>query len=468
MKLQFKIFISILFVSLATLSASSYYLINRNHITNVNREQERSLNEFDFIETTLNNNVDFNASSTETLKLVISRYGDLYAQRGIELMIFRDNTAFYSDFTVLSENRFSPMLSVQPGTNQVQIFSVEKQHFILVSGRLTSSDYVFVYARDISDIYEARTQNIVLSLFLAAGLILLLSLLTYLYSGWITKPIILLNQGADAISKGNYQIRIPETKDEFNSLGVAYNQMASAIEGRTRELEEKARELQVFIDDLSHEMNTPLTSIQGYSEFLRNANATEEQKQKAVDTIRSESVRMKDIYTKLMTLAFAREHDPELTPVKILDLFNDIKNTFEPQLQEYHIVLNLQSSLDTLMADRTLIQMMISNLVKNSIQAIQKDGLIFLKSYLEGGNAVLEVSDNGCGIPKDKIDEVIKPFFRVDKSRSRKTGGAGLGLSICKSIADLHHAELSITSEPGKGTCIKVTFYNSVTTSLLD
>ena len=109
--------------------------------------------------------------------------------------------------------------------------------------------------------------------------------------------------------------------------------------------------------------------------------------------------------------------------------------------------------------------MLLSNLIKNSIQALPNGGSIILKTYLLDGNPVIEVADNGSGIPKDKINEITKPFYRVDKSRSRNTGGAGLGLSICKRIANLHNADIVIESDEGLGSKIQVIFYKAVTTS---
>lgn len=465
MKLRTKIFISILLVSLTALLISSSYLIHQSHQNNVMREQERSLNEFTFLLSSIESGIDFEGSADNITRL-FSRYCEYYAQRGIRLASYRNKKALYNGITELSEASYHSMLSVEAGTRKAYILKENGQHYFMVTGRLAKyDDVVLVYAREISGIYQLRVQSIYLSLLLTALLILLLSFLSYLYSRWITKPIVLLNQSAKSISQGDYSVRVPQTKDEFQVLGAAFNHMATAVEVRTSELQERAKELQVFIDDLSHEMNTPLTSIQGYSEFLLSANATQEQKQKAAETIKTEALRMKDIYTKLMALTLAREQEPEKKPVNINDLFHNLKATFSPLLTEHNIKLELHNELDNLLLDKTLIHMLLGNLIKNSIFALPSGGIIHLNAYTKDQRAVLEVTDNGYGIPKEKIDEVMKPFYRVDKSRSRKTGGAGLGLSICQSIAKLHSAELVIESEEGKGTSVKVVFYNSVTTS---
>jgi signal transduction histidine kinase len=272
MKLRHKIFISILIVSPTTLIISSYDLINRSHLDNINREQERSLNDFELIRTALENGISFNSATDQSLALLFSRYDDYYQQKGIRLMLFQDGTPIYNQFTAIRQNTYDSLLAVASGTKKVQIFSEAKQHYILVSGKMSKGNYCLVYARSINSLYTARSRSIYFSSLLAAGLIILLGFLSYLYSRWLTKPIEQLNRGANAVSKGDYSVRMNVTKDEFNQLGTAFNQMASAVENRTAQLEDRARELQVFIDDLSHEMNTPLTSIQGYSEFLISAN----------------------------------------------------------------------------------------------------------------------------------------------------------------------------------------------------
>ena len=141
-----------------------------------------------------------------------------------------------------------------------------------------------------------------------------------MYSRWITRPIELLNHNAREFLS-NYSVRSIPSKDEFHTLANAFNHMAEAVEVHTAQLEQKAKDLQEFIDNLAHEMNTPLTSIQGYSEFLINANASILQKQKATENIILESKRMKDIYTKLMQLTLTRVQDPELSSVAISELF---------------------------------------------------------------------------------------------------------------------------------------------------
>lgn len=454
MKLWLKIFFSIIVVSLTTFILSATYLINKNHMSNVDREEERAINEYELIHLSLQRGIDLRNMSEDTMKVILKRYGDYYIRRDIYLALYIDNSPLFHNFDFVQSD-YAQLLSLNFNQKMLQIIQNENHSFILVSGYLEeNTDGILLYARDITAIYLARRQNIRLTIVIAIVLIFLLGFVSLLYSKWITKPITILHRGATAISGGDYSVRINEFKDEFNDLSQAFNHMASAIENRTQDLEDKARELQVFIDDLSHEMNTPLTSIQGYAEFLQNANASEEQINKAVYAIRSESKRMKDIYTKLMTLTFAREHSIELTKENVSDLIADITDTFTLTCNERSIKFLTEASIKTIWIDRTLMHMLLANLINNSIQAIHSDGTIWLRIYNKNQRTILEVTDNGPGIPSNLISEVIKPFYRVDKSRSRKTGGAGLGLSICKSIANLHHGEFIITSTPGQGTTV--------------
>lgn len=459
MKLRLKIFLSILIVSLTTLFVSNVILINKSHLANIKREQERSINEFELIRSSILNSVALE-SSTDTLKTIVSRYAEYYEQKGIYLFMYHNGTYINNFPNLFQYKDLSNLTLVTDNQKMVQIMKKDSNYYFYVSGLIDETS-VLIYARDITEIYSAKYQSIQLSLIVALSFIILLSIFSYIYSKWITKPIQVLHKGAVAISLGAYGVRIKESRDEFNVLAAAFNQMAQAVENRTFELEEKARERQQFIDDLSHEMNTPLTSIQGFAEFLLSANATDEQRYKSIESIRSEAKRMKDMYTKLMTLTYAREHNIELHKVLVNDILGDIKTTHENTLKELNITLVTISELEFLTVDRTLIHMLLSNLVKNSIQAMQSEGTITIHVYQSNDKQIIEVTDNGNGIPEDKQADVLKPFFRVDKSRSRKTGGAGLGLTICANIAQLHHAELVITSKEGIGTTVKVIFQSN-------
>lgn len=457
MKLWIKIFLSILILSLSTLTISMAYVINQNHINSMNREQDRSIGEFELIRISLDNSLDFSGASSDTLSVIMERYGEYYANRGIYLGLHYNGSYVYNNITSLNAANDKTLLSVKEKEKIAQIIHADSCDYIIMSD-LIADNAVLLYARDITDIYEARSNSIRLYVILLMILTCIIGIFSYLYSKWITRPLTALHKGAMAISSGNYDIYLLEKDREFRDVAAAFNQMTKAVKDRTQELEEKADELQTFIDDLSHEMNTPLTSIQGYSEFLLNANALEEQKRTAALYIHSESRRIRDMYDKLMVLSFAREHNIERNKYLSEELVEEVRQTFYHQLISKKIDFTKEISASCLRVDKTLFHMLLSNLVKNSIQAMETEGSIHIKIYNQDNLSKIIIKDTGMGIPQDKLDYVTKPFYRIDKSRSRKTGGAGLGLSICSKIVALHEGSMAIQSAPGEGTAITVTF----------
>lgn len=459
MKLWIKIFLSILILSLSTLTISIVYIINQNHITSINREQERSLGEFELIRISLSNSLDFSGTSTDTLTVIMDRYGEYYNTRGISLGLFTNGEYVYNNISSLNTDTYKELLSVKEDEKIVQVIRSDSHDYIVISDLITDHA-VLLYARDISEIYESRSNAIKLYLILLMILTCFLGVFSYRYSKWITRPVNALHKGAMAISSGNYDVYLSEKDKEFRDVAGAFNQMAKDVKDRTRELEEKARELQAFIDDLSHEMNTPLTSIQGYSGFLLNANASEEQKRTAAMYIHSESRRIRDMYSKLMVLSFAREHNIERQKHLCEELVQEVRQTFHQEMIKQNINFTKEISAEYLKVDKILFHMLLSNLVKNSLQAMEMEGNIHIKIYNQDDLSKVIIKDTGMGIPKDKLEQVTKPFYRIDKSRSRKTGGAGLGLSICSKIIALHDGTMEIHSIQDKGTSITITLPN--------
>lgn len=123
-----------------------------------------------------------------------------------------------------------------------------------------------------------------------------------------------------------------------------------------------------------------------------------------------------------------------------------------------NICMEFVSDIEMIVGDAPLLKSLLVNLIDNAVSACGNDGRIIVRATLENGNKTISVQDNGKGISPEMLSQITEPFFRGDRARNRKDGGAGLGLSICKQIASSHQADLTFVSEPGKGTIAKVIF----------
>ena len=273
---------------------------------------------------------------------------------------------------------------------------INDKNYIFVSTKM-GEDKTIVYIEDIDYIYNSRSVLIKNCIYIWLVMIVFIAIIAYIISKTLTKPLVKIQKEMEKLSKGDYKINLKESNSEFGKLAKSFNKMSKELEKRNNDLIESANNKQLFIDNLSHEMNTPLTSIQGYAELLQKANLTEEQKDKYLTYIQSESKRISDMYKKLLLLSYKKNAD--------LDFKNVIINALKINDKKY-----------------------------------------------------IQVVDYGPGISKENIAKITEPFYRVDKVRSRKNGGAGLGLSICKSIMELHRGDLKIESDIGKGSIFILEF----------
>ncbi|MGI6706327.1 MAG: sensor histidine kinase [Clostridia bacterium] len=290
------------------------------------------------------------------------------------------------------------------------------------------------------------------------GVSLILALAIFLLVKGLTRPISALNKATARISRGDYNERVSlRRQDELGELAQNFNIMAQAIQDHTQALTRAAEEKQRFVDNLAHELRTPLTAIQGYSEYLENAHCTEEERIRAAGHLSKAAARLQNLSFKLLDLTYLRTRNLQPEQLNVSGLFKELSSIMEPFLKEKGIILKIEEDLEHLWGDETLLLSLLSNLLDNAIQATATGGQITIKAY-SAPNPILEVSDQGRGMDSQEIQRVLEPFYRTDKSRSRKNGGVGLGLTLCAQIAALHHAELSIDSQPGKGTSVKVIF----------
>ncbi len=288
------------------------------------------------------------------------------------------------------------------------------------------------------------------------GLIFVAVLVVSRIMNKVLKPLEELNGTAEKIADGEYSHRIEiRTTDEIGQLSENFNKMAEAVELRTRSLQESEHKKTLFMGDLTHELKTPMTAISGYSQLLLTTKLSDEDKEDALTYIYEECGRLERLAKKMMKLLeLDYEEALELKQVSAKALFDAVSKSCSQILKNKNMTLECVCGDETYMVDVDLMTDALINLVDNGIKASSDGGKIILKA----SENVISVQDFGKGIPKEEQDKILEPFYMIDKSRSRKSGGAGLGLALTATIVKKHNCKLVIDSEVGKGTSMNLQF----------
>lgn len=264
------------------------------------------------------------------------------------------------------------------------------------------------------------------------------------------RPLQALSQGAKSIAAGAYHQRVPEAgRDEVAQLGWDFNTMAQAVEHHIARVTDSEEKKTLFMGSLTHELKTPLTAISGYAQTLRRVKLSPEDRELALEYICRESARLDRLSKKMLRLLeLDRDTELALEPVPVEALLQGAGETCLPAAREKGVEIQVTPSPGEILADRDLLMDALINLTDNAIKASPFGGVVRL--YEEDGDLVVE--DGGPGIPAEELDRLTEPFYMVDKSRSRKSGGAGLGLALTAVILRRHGLGLRFDSQPGKGT----------------
>ncbi len=217
---------------------------------------------------------------------------------------------------------------------------------------------------------------------------------------------------------------------------------------------------QEFTSNVSHELKSPLAVISGYSELIENGMASGQDVIRFAAEIHKSSGRLLTLINDTIRLSELDVIDRSLS-FEELDLYEIAKNSVEIlqlRAEERSVMLSMEGESCRMRGDRQMIEELIYNLCDNALNYNNIGGSVTVSAQFVNGRPVLRVADTGIGIPREYQDRIFERFYRVDKSRSKSTGGTGLGLAIVKHIVEAHHAEISLVSEPGRGTDITVTF----------
>ena len=268
------------------------------------------------------------------------------------------------------------------------------------------------------------------------------------------QPVDEITERAEGITSTNLSERLPviHTGDELERLSAALNRMIAR-------LDDAFQHINRFSADASHELRTPLTILQLELEGVLHNQGLSGSVQEQIGSALEEMQRMSRIVESLLTISRLDAGDAKLErlPLNLSGLAQSTSAEMKILAQEKSIVLRTFAENGIWVeGDRTRLQQVVVNLVDNAIKYSPEGGVVEVRVLRADGKAILEVADNGVGIPDHAIAHVFERFYRVDKARSRASGGAGLGLSIVKAICTAHGAEIRVSSQEGQGSYFRV------------
>jgi signal transduction histidine kinase len=340
------------------------------------------------------------------------------------------------------------------------LFTRENRHLYQISGEIKTNGkpLVLTVVYDITSVYQARDDQIKTYHQVLAALLLIGGVAAWFTAYLMTKPLVNVSKTARALSNGDLDARVnPKTHDEIGQLGSDFDNMAERLSDNISELKNSMEHQEMFMGSFAHELKTPMTSIIGYADLLRSDALGPEESQEAANYIFSEGKRLEALSFKLLDLLMMRNQKLKMVPTDMKHMIENLTYHLQPVYRKRGIALQCRCEPGICMAEPDLFGSVIANLVDNSRKAMDHGGNIMIMGDSYNGDYRIRVIDNGRGMPEEAIRHITEAFYRVDKSRSRAQGGAGLGLTLCKEIIDLHNGKIAFASREGNGTCVTVT-----------
>lgn len=469
MKLWQKIFLWTLLIVMISVSSTGILLLKNDFNMSIKNQTENTISTHHYMASIISNKVltkrlqnNLVLLSTDEITIVLDELlRNATSDSNIVALIDDENEIIYNNFPLTISREFFNSIKINNRTCN-QIVTQDDRHRLLVASPLTieNQKYTFVTSTDITNIYngyQSQFEHIKkMCIFLSVGGALLLVIVLKL----LLKPLSKLNNTTRAIANGEYHERINiNSYDELGELAKNMNTMADSVEKNIILLEETAKNRSLFINNFTHEMKTPLTSILGFSDMMRiDWNLSSEEIVEYSNIIFNEADRLKQLSSKLMELITIGETAIELKKTKASDFFDTLLQSLTSIAGNHNI--NFQSNIENayIYIDKELFASLIYNVIDNAFKASPNNSTVLLEAKFQKKEKfyIIKIKDEGIGIPKDELSKITEPFYMIDKARTRKAGGAGLGLALCKNIANIHNCEFKIDSVLNKGTTVTI------------
>lgn len=461
MKLFAKIALCTIGVLVFSVSITGYCLISDSFSNALEGEEQRASDEYLLLKYSLQSSI-LAASSSQNLNdtALIS-----LAKRTIEAapsnnwtaVIDASSEVLYSTFP--SGYNFSQIEKINESELRLFIDNEDNNIWIVIYGRVSQDEcnVFLVSARNATRIItENRSMQVryiwIYIIVLAGGISLTLILSTFL-----TRPIKQLMKSTRRIANGKFSERVQiSSSDEIGELTYYFNRMTEKIEVTVRELECIAQQKEDFVANFAHELKTPLTSVIGYADMIyQNRALSPQEVHDAAGYIVNEGMRLESLSLKLMELIVLNKNDFALSFMPTDGIFQDIADTLRPVMNKKNVYFSVSAEPAYIKVEYDLFKTLILNLLDNATKA-DSTQIILTGKIDKPAYYTIYVTDNGRGIPESVLPRITEAFYMVDKSRSRRQHGIGLGLAIVARIATLHNADLHFDSKLGKGTTVRI------------
>ncbi len=458
MKFSLKLLLSTMIVMAMALGFSGFYFVNYVFETSLEREAGQALDEssilsFAFETAALNVPATYHVLPDSTVEEIASNLetGGRSTSRLLRISDEEKNVLYASD-GFEADNGL--LMQIDESTKSYQVIRIGDKYYIHTGVSLNTLDRILYLEtmRDVSEVFKERELGF--SLYRKVTIIMLLigTLIMHFIASWLTKPIRILTGATKKMAAGDYSYRAKQiSQDELGQLTMDFNNMANALEENIGKLEEEIEAREDFVAAFAHELKTPLTAIIGYADMLRSHKLDEEKSFMSANYIYTEGKRLEAMSFRLLDIIVTKRNEVEFQVVSAESILGYMKEMF---VDGGEINFSFQYENGTIWAEANLIKTVLVNLIDNACKASEEGSCVEIKGYALEDGYRFAVKDYGVGIPTEEQRKITKAFYMVDKSRARSKNGAGLGLALCAEILRLHHSELEIESEPGKGSCI--------------
>ena len=372
---------------------------------------------------------------------------DLYAKSS-EMAI----TCYSSSegYVAYGNKKYNPtpeqMMAMFKSTNNELSFKHHNEVLAYGTKNMINGQEYYIYVQKDTSGQKSASANS--AIFILGCVFLTGSIVFLVIADIIVKPLTRLTNAIKELSNGNYNVRVDNVgQDEISKLNQGFNQMA-------RQLAKQDETRQKFISDISHEFQTPLTSIQGFANILKEEDLPKEQRVKYANIILYNSKRLSSLAKNMLqlTLLDREEIELELTNYSLVEQMNRVISTQENQAMEKNIeiVFEMPKKEIFIEGDEQRLEQVWTNIISNAIKYTNEGGLITITMKKNSKDIEISIEDTGIGMSKEVVSHIFERFYREDKARNVE--GNGLGLAIVKSIVDLHHGKIDILSQVDVGT----------------